>query len=281
MTEPKRSTLKVPGATIYHEVRGAGPLLLAIPGGPTDAGVFAGLSAHLADRYTVVAYDPRGNSRSVFDGAPQEQRLDVHADDAARLIASLGEGPAFVFGSSGGAQIGLALAALRPELVRVLVAHEPPCVTMLDDPSGELAKNREVHDTYLREGIHAAMGKFMAMSGLDDGPDDGGGDAPPDLPPEAAETLARIEANFEYFIAHGLMPLSLYRPDVAALRAGGPRVVVGLGDQTEGQAIHRIGQALAAKLGVEPVLFPGDHAGYAPHAEAFAAVLHRVLAAPD
>jgi pimeloyl-ACP methyl ester carboxylesterase len=51
----------VPGATIYYEVQGSGPVLVMIPGGPTDAGIFAGLARCLADRYTVVAYDPRGN----------------------------------------------------------------------------------------------------------------------------------------------------------------------------------------------------------------------------
>jgi|GEM_PF-6184487 hypothetical protein len=30
-------TVKVPGATLYVEVRGVGPVLLCIPGGPTDA----------------------------------------------------------------------------------------------------------------------------------------------------------------------------------------------------------------------------------------------------
>ena len=88
----KSSTLKVPGARIYYEVQGAGPVLLIIPGGPQDAGVFADLSRHLADRYTVVAYDPRGNSRSTFDGEPEEQDLDVHGDDAAALIEALGDG---------------------------------------------------------------------------------------------------------------------------------------------------------------------------------------------
>ena len=73
MHSTKPNTLKVPGASIYYEVQGAGPLLVMIPGGPTDAGVFAGLAASLADRYTVVAYDPRGNSRSVFDAEPKEQ----------------------------------------------------------------------------------------------------------------------------------------------------------------------------------------------------------------
>lgn len=44
-------TLRVPGARIHHEIRGEGPLLLLIPGGPQDAGVLAGLARNLADRY--------------------------------------------------------------------------------------------------------------------------------------------------------------------------------------------------------------------------------------
>ena len=80
---PKSSTLKVAGATLYYETRGTGPTLLIIPGGPQDAGVFADLAAALADRYTVVAYDP-GDDRShlyliqsadAADGAALESAL--------------------------------------------------------------------------------------------------------------------------------------------------------------------------------------------------------------
>ena len=38
----------------------------------------------------------------------------------------LGGGPAYVFGSSGGAMVGLALVTAHPGQVRTLVAHEPP-----------------------------------------------------------------------------------------------------------------------------------------------------------
>ena len=155
------STLKVPGAEIYYEKLGSGPLLLVIPGGAQDAGVFAEVSRHLADRYTVVAYDPRGNSRSPFDGEPEALSLDVQADDAAALINSLGGGPAYVFGTSGGAQIGLNLAARYPDRVRALVAHEPPTIMLLDDPSDALAADKAIHDTYRREGVDAAMAKIL------------------------------------------------------------------------------------------------------------------------
>ena len=45
-------TVTVPGATLYVEIRGSGPVLLCIPGGPTDAGMFNDLAERLGDRYT-------------------------------------------------------------------------------------------------------------------------------------------------------------------------------------------------------------------------------------
>jgi pimeloyl-ACP methyl ester carboxylesterase len=252
-------------------------VLLIIPGGPQDAGVFADLSRHLADRYTVVAYDPRGNSRSSFDGEPVELSLDVQADDAAALIEALGGGPAYVFGTSGGAQIGLNLAARHPGRVRVLVAHEPPATVLLDDPSEALAADRELYDTYRRDGVDAAMAKFFSMNGLDDAAGEGDAPAEFDMPPEAAETFARVSGNFEYWLAHGMMPLSLYRPDVDVLRNGKPPIVVAIGEESAGQPIHDMGMALAVKLGTEPVAFPGDHMGFEPHASAFAETMHRAF----
>jgi hypothetical protein len=95
---------------------------------------------------------------------------------------------------------------------------------------------------------------------------------------EEAATLERVSGNFEYWLAHGMIPLSLYRPDVASLRVGSSRVVVGIGDESAGQMIHAMGLALAGALGIEPVTFPGDHLGFGPHAERFAETLHRALA---
>ncbi|RJT42326.1 alpha/beta fold hydrolase [Mesorhizobium waimense] len=278
------STLKVPGASLYYETRGSGPVLLIIAGGPQDAGVFADVARHLADRYTVVAYDPRGNSRSTFDGQAEAQSLDVHGDDAARLIEALGVGPAYVFGTSGGAQIGLNLAARHPQRVRVLVAHEPPSMMMLDDPSQAVAGMRDLHDTYRSHGVEAAMQKFFSDNGLSEGPDhDEAGQEDTEQPaapqfastPEEVETFARVSGNFEYWLAHGIMPLSLYRPDVEALR--GAPVVVGIGEDSVGQPIDDMGKALADKLGTKRVAFPGDHMGFAPYPDRFAETLHSAL----
>lgn len=274
----KAGTLKVPGATLYYEVQGTGPVLLIIPGGPQDAGVFAELSQRLADRYTVVAYDPRGNSRSTFDGEAMPLVMDQQADDAAALIEALGNGPAYVFGTSGGAQIGLNLAARHPKLVRALVAHEPPSIMLLDDPSEALAADKVLYDTYRNEGVDAAMGMFFSMNGLEEEGDSAG--APPEfeMPPEEAETFARVSGNFEYWLAHGMMPLSLYTPDVATLKSGTPRVIVAIGEASAGQPIEAMGLALTKKLGIEPAAFPGDHMGFGPQAAEFAEALHTSFA---
>jgi hypothetical protein len=105
------------------------------------------------------------------------------------------------------------------------------------------------------------------------------GDAPPefDMPPEAAETFARVSGNFGYWLAHGMKPLSFYEPDVTALRAGKPRVVVAIGEESAGQPIEAMAMALVEKLGTKPAKFPGDHMGFEMHAAQFADTLEQVL----
>jgi pimeloyl-ACP methyl ester carboxylesterase len=72
MNRSRTDTLGVPGATLHYEVCGTAPLLLLIAGGPADAGGFAPIRNVLCDRYTVLTYDPRGLSRSPFDGEAQD-----------------------------------------------------------------------------------------------------------------------------------------------------------------------------------------------------------------
>jgi len=82
---------------------GFGPSVAADrSGGGTDAGVFEAVAHVLVHDYTVVTYDPRGNSRSPLDGPPTDQQIAVHSDDARRLLSTTASDPAAVFGSSSG-----------------------------------------------------------------------------------------------------------------------------------------------------------------------------------
>jgi pimeloyl-ACP methyl ester carboxylesterase len=269
--------LTVPGARLYYEIAGSGPVLLLIPGGMADAGGFAPVAKFLEENYTVVRYDPRGISRSAFAGPAEDVPVAVHADDAQRLLKAIGDEPAYVLGHSGGAVISLALVERYPEQVQALVAHEPPLVELLPEDDPRRKEGQKIYDTYLREGAGAAMEQFMSTAGLDDSA------APAEMSPEAqafmAQEMARMEQNLDFFFAHYLLPITSYVPDVSALRAAPTRVVVGVGGASVGQETYHTTLALAERLGTEAVTFPGDHLGMATHPESFAEKLHEVLQA--
>src|SRR5215467_3991788 len=75
MIAMKAGTQRVPGANLHYEVRGSGPILLLIHPAGGDARAFDAIAGKLAGRYTVMAYDRRGLSRSRL-GGPDKQRHD-------------------------------------------------------------------------------------------------------------------------------------------------------------------------------------------------------------
>jgi pimeloyl-ACP methyl ester carboxylesterase len=272
----KTATLKVPGATLHYEVRGSGPVLLCISGGPTDAGMFTDLAGRLADRYTVVTYDQRGHSRSTLDGEPEDIPVSVHADDAAAILEAVGTEPAYVYGNSGGGTIGLELVVRHPGLVRTLVAHETFLMELLPDAERWRSEFDAISELYRAEGVMAAMGKFGAIV------EEGGPryseemqKAPPS--PEAQEMMGRMAGNFDLFIAHELRLNGSYVPDVDALQRGSTRIVSAAGENSGEQAARRSALALAERLGIPPTKFPGAHGGWGSDPQGFAERLHGAL----
>jgi pimeloyl-ACP methyl ester carboxylesterase len=287
MSATKTGTLKVPGASLYYEVTGSGPVLLMIPGAPADAGGFAALAQHLADRFTVVSYDWRGAARSPLDQPPNDQDslpMQVQGDDADRLLAALVNSPAYVLGCSGGALTALDLAARHPERVDAVVAHEPPAMNLLPDGAEWQAAFQAVAETYRRDGAGPGMRRFIETAMRTSGPEANGQQVPPpempdisQLPPEMLEGMARIRANSEFFLAHLLTTTIEHIPDVAALKAATPRILVGVGEASQGQMPHRAALAVAERINAFPVTFPGDHQGFATEPGAFAETVHKAL----
>jgi len=72
-------------------------------------------------------------------------------------------------------------------------------------------------------------------------------------------------------------PITSFVPDIARLRDVSTQVMVGVGSDSEGQETWDTSVALAERLGIAPVVFPGDHAGMATQPDAFAARLREVL----
>jgi pimeloyl-ACP methyl ester carboxylesterase len=270
------ANLKVPGAWLYYEIQGSGPVLLCISGGPTDAGMFGDLARRLEDRYTVVSYDQRGHSRSTLDGEPEDIPVALHADDAAAILAAVGDAPAYVYGSSGGGTIGLELVARRSDLVKTLVAHEPPVMELLPDADRWRAAFADIYATYRAAGVFPAMAKFGAAV-EEGGPSYGEAmeEAPPS--PESAELMGRMAGNFELFLAHEVRQIGGYVPDLDSLRRAPTRIVSAAGETSGAQAARRAALALADRLGQKAASLPGAHGGWGSDPQEFAEQLHALL----
>ncbi|HET6295061.1 MAG TPA: alpha/beta hydrolase [Kribbella sp.] len=265
------STLEIPGATLYYEVRGAGPLVVLV-GAPMDARSFAPLADLLATDHTVLTTDPRGINRSPLDNPAEGSTPEQRADDLARLLVQLGAGPATVLGSSGGAVSVLALAQNHAELVSTVIAHEPPLDELLDDRDQLRARSDDLMATYLGGDVLGAWKKFFEAANIF-------------LPAEALEGMFGGErdpqtvADERFWFEHEMRASIRWQPDLAALRDSGVRIVVGIGEDSTDQHCDRTASALAAELGVKPALFPGDHTGFADQPDVFAARLREVLGA--
>jgi pimeloyl-ACP methyl ester carboxylesterase len=287
--QPSQHYLGVPDGKVYYEVRGSGPLLLVV-GQPMTSGPFAPLADLLAEDHTVVTYDPHGLGQSVTDDPPDQVTPEIEADDLARIIEAVGGGPADVFGSSGGAVAGLALAVEHPDKVGTLIAHEPPVCELLPDAAQGRAAVDDVAEAYLASGSGAAWGKFVSLV-MHDGPIPDGGPPPAAWPPPGAEQpegteqpedstppepSAKQQADDETFFLRMLKPFTRYQPPIEALRSG-PRVVIAVGAACQGEMARRSADALAERLGQTSTQFPGDHGGFMADPAGFATKIREVL----
>ncbi len=126
--------LEINGTVLFHEVRGAGPPVLLIMGATGDGGHFERLAELLADEFTIISYDRRGNGRSPRPPGWAATSAEEQADDAAALLKALGLAPAVVFGTSLGGVIALCLVLRHPSEVSGAILHEPAFWSLFDDP---------------------------------------------------------------------------------------------------------------------------------------------------
>jgi len=269
MTVSADYSLDVPGARLYYEVQGTGPVLMLV-GHPMGASGFAPIAPLLAEHYTVVTYDPRGFARSTIDDRNQDAEPDLLADDVRRVLEEIDDGPAHVFGSSGGAVTGLTLVAHYPGHVQTLIAHEPPLALLLPEAEEARAALQDIYDTYRESDVGVAWQRFSSFTGIDMHPQ---GEEPAPQPP-SAEAIATSER----FFGHGLLPIALYQPDLFAVEVAPARVIAAGGTTSRGEFAWRTAVALADRLGTPLIDFPGGHGGFASDAKDFAKVLRRTLA---
>lgn len=124
--------VEVTDVELHYERRGTGPSIVLVHGGTVDGGFYDEIADLLADEFTVVVYDRRGNFRSPVP-RNRETSITQQADDLAKLIEASSVQPAVVWASSIGGVIALELLVRRPQLLRGLIVHEPTLFTALDN----------------------------------------------------------------------------------------------------------------------------------------------------
>ncbi|MEV5146380.1 alpha/beta hydrolase [Streptomyces sp. NPDC052727] len=227
--------------TPHHDVTGRGPVLLLVPGGAGHPMGLGPLTERLAARFTVVTYDPLGLAHGRLGHPVAEQRVADWSEGARRVLDEvLPEGAtASVFGTSSGGIAVLDLLARYPGRLAHVVAHEPPCVTVLPDGAARRAELIE------------------QLDGPGRPPAEGGSATPMGV-----------------FLAHVLRPFTAYAP---ALTPPQGRLTLAAGAASRGQLLYRTAEFLAARTGCAFTEFPGGHLGTLDHPVEFADSLTETL----
>lgn len=280
--------LDLPEVDLVYDVHGPLPTADGLPplvmiGQPMDASGFQAQVALFTDR-TVVTYDPRGLGRSARKDGGVTNEPEVQAEDVHALIEALGAGLVDMLASSGGAVTALALVTAHPNDVRTLVAHEPPIDAVLPDAE-EVHRARVAYTrVYEEKGWGAGMAAFVAMTSWEGEVTEEHLAQPPPDPAAFGMPSDDDGSRDDPLLSDRSWAVTLYRPDIEALKAAPTRIVVAVGEESVKVYTGRTALALAEQLGQEATVFPSHHGGfmggefgYAGQPEAFAAKLREVL----
>lgn len=245
-------TITAETVDLYWETRGGGAAVLLVPATPGDGRQFERTAQALAADHLVVTYDRRGTSRSRPPDGWAATTVAEQADDAAAVLRQVGVDQAVVYGTSNGAAIALELAIRHPRLVRAVMLHEMPLLSVLADPApvGELIGS-VVGPAMEARGPGAALEAFLRFAW---------GDAVVDgWTPERREQFL---ANAPMVFSIELPAFQAYRPDEAALAALGRSSIptsVLVGREQQAPFFAEAAGWLAARLGTSVERTPGGH----------------------
>jgi proline iminopeptidase len=264
------ATMTIRGVPLNVEIVGSGPPLVLMHGGPgADLWTLHPLR-RLADRFTLVFYDHRGNGRS--GGELATMTWDNLTADADALREALGFERWAVLGHSFGGQVALEYALRHPERVSQLV---------LLDTGGDARWSRERAPALLeRRGFSSRLARMTRryFTGRQ-------------TPPQAVRTLLRLSDAYHH--RHGLSLLLHTMRDLAAgeWRATfRPETLIHAGRHllpgwTVMDRLGEIGAPTLVIAGRDDFIFPPEHqaelaggipdarlwiverAGHSPHAE--------------
>jgi pimeloyl-ACP methyl ester carboxylesterase len=253
------ATANVNGVRLFCEVSGTGKVPLVLVHGSWGSHHNWDLVVPaLAESFRVLTYDRRGHSES--DRPPEQGSVREDVADLAALIEHLGLGPAWVAGNSFGASITLRLAGERPDLLRGVIAHEPPLFSLLANDRSVAPMLDEVGKTIgavverIASGDHAgAAEQFVETVALGPG-------TWVQLPPDLQRTFIK---NAPTFLDEARDPDQLAF-DLAWIRGFSRPSLLTKGDQSPPTFAPVVARVADALPNASDFTFQG--AGHIPHA---------------
>jgi pimeloyl-ACP methyl ester carboxylesterase len=118
-------TFDAPGGQLSYQRRGAGPLVVCLPGGPgmDPEAYFAGMDL---PAFELLVYAPRGTGASAEPATRDGYLTSAYVADLAALRAHLGVERLTLYGNSHGGLLALAYAAAHPDRVERFVMTNAP-----------------------------------------------------------------------------------------------------------------------------------------------------------
>jgi pimeloyl-ACP methyl ester carboxylesterase len=251
---------------LYYELRGDGPPLLLMMGASGDGGVFTRFAELLADEFTVVTYDRRGNGRSPKPARWNATSPEEQADDAAALLAGLGLAPAAIFGTSSAGIFALAALIRHPGSVRGAVLHEPALFALFDDPKVVRSGLTQLVQEDMEAGGPAkAFERFLRFAA---------GDANWErLEPDVQ---ARMLASVDTYFGVESGAFDSYLPDAETLASIASPIKLVVSEQSHAFFAEAAAR-LADLLGVDVARTPGTHFPYLDHPQELARTVRPFL----
>ena len=234
--------------SLYYEVRGSGEPLILIHGVIVDADLYSKAADLLARYYTVITYDRRGNSRSVYKG---KGRFDMEdqAWDLLDLMKALHIESANIVGQSAGAIIGQYFLQEYPEKVRCLIMYEPAIMGFLDDMPNVREWTGQMKELIRKHKFNTALLEFtQKISAFDER-----------SPRKSTEESRREMGNHEYALTQEFPELVSYHPDLEKTRKHSEKILLAMGEKST-DPVYMEGLArFAQALGRDVLFYPGFH----------------------
>jgi pimeloyl-ACP methyl ester carboxylesterase len=251
------SLIEANGTPLAYDEAGSGDPVVLVHGSWNQRQAWMFFVPELSSSFRVVSYDRRGHGEST--APPTEGTRQDDVADLAGLIEGLGIGPTYVVGNSYGAIVSLSLAAARPELVRRVVAHEPPLIPLLDaDPATKSIADEQSRllgevRTRLEAGENAAAAEYF-VDNVAVGPG-----AWAQLPQPARDTFV---ANAPTYLGE-LRDSDALHADLDALARSAVPVLLSQGDQSPAMFAPILDRVATALPDAQRTTIVG--AGHIPH----------------